>query len=112
MKKYLTVHYGGWDNAKKLIENLTFKMHCAREQERTKRKLDKAYALESLKKLTDDRSAKLAVLVAAMPSVPVYAQRTYPSKPFKKDGTLSVHGVKWRHLLKQQNLPENFTGVI
>ncbi len=112
MKKYLTTLYGNWEQAKPLIEYLSFKMDCAREQERSKWKLDKAYALESLRKLTDARSAKLAVLVAAMPSVPVYAQRSPPSKPFKKDGTLSVTGAKWFHLLKQHNLPEKFDGVI
>lgn len=106
MKKYLTKIYGEWDKAKSLIEYLSFKMDCAREQERSKWKLDKAYALQSLKKLTDRRLDKLATLVAAMPSVPVYAQRTPPSKPFKKDGTLSVTGAKWRHLLKQHGLPE------
>jgi hypothetical protein len=106
MKKYLTRIYGDWEEAKRLISYLTFKMDCAREQERSKWKLDKAYALESLGKLTEARSAKLATLVAAMPSVPVYALRSPPAKPFKKDGTLSVTGAKWRHLLKQHGLPE------
>lgn len=106
MKKYLTRIYGDWEEAKRLISYLTFKMDCAREQERSKWKLDKAYALESLGKLTEARSAKLATLVAAMPSVPVYALRSPPAKPFKKDGTLSATGAKWRHLLKQHGLPE------
>lgn len=106
MKKYLTKIYGEWDKAKPLIEYLSFKMDCAREQERSKWRLDKAYALESLRKLTEARSAKLATLVAAMPSVPVYALRSPPAKPFKKDGTLSATGAKWRHLLKQHGLPE------
>lgn len=112
MKKYLTKIYGEWDKAKPLIEYLSFKMDCAREQERSKWKLDKAYALESLKKLTDRRLDKLATLTAAMPSVPVYVQRSPPSKPFKKDGTLSVQGAKWFHLLRKLNLPDNYPGEV
>lgn len=112
MRKYLERIYGSWEAAKPLIEYLTFKMDCAREQERSKWKLDKDYALQSLKKLTEAREAKLAVLVAAMPPTPVYAQRRAPEKPFKKDGTLSVAGAKWKDLLKRKNFPENFQGEI
>lgn len=111
-KAYLTKLYGDWDKAKKLIDYLTFKMDCAREQERSKWKLDRAYAEKSLQMLQETREAKLATLVAAMPKIPRTAQRTPPSKPFKKDGTLSVAGVKWRALLREHNLPENFTGEV
>jgi hypothetical protein len=111
-KKYLTRIYGDWNEAKRLIEYLTFKMDCAREQERSKWKLDKEYALESLKKLTERREEKLAVLTQAMPKVPVYALRKPPAKPFKKDGTLSVAGATWKALLKKHNLPEKFSEEI
>lgn len=111
-KAYLTKLYGDWDEAKKLVDYLTFKMDCAREQERSKWKLDKAYALESLQKLTETKEAKLATLVAAMPKMPRTVQRTPPSKPFKKDGTLSVAGAKWKALLREHNLPENYTGEV
>lgn len=104
-RRYLEQIYGSWEEAKKLIEYLTFKMDCAREQERSKWKLDKAYALESLQKLTDRRLDKLATLGAAMPQMPVYALRKRPEKPYKKDGTLSVAGARWFHLLKEQGLP-------
>lgn len=112
MKSLLIKLYGDWDKAKKLIEYLSFKMDCAREQERSKWKLDKAYALQSLEKLTERGEHKRATLIAAMPSVPVYAQRRAPEKPFKKDGTLSVAGVKWKALLKAKNFPENYTGEV
>lgn len=51
-RRYLEQIYGSWEEAKKLIEYLSFKMDCAREQERSKWRLDKDYALESLRKLT------------------------------------------------------------
>jgi hypothetical protein len=104
-RRYLEQIYGSWEEAKKLIEYLTFKMDCAREQERSKWRLDKDYALESLRKLTDRRLDKLATLGAAMPQMPVYALRKRPEKPYKKDGTLSVAGSRWFHLLEEQGLP-------
>ena len=104
-RRYLEQIYGSWEEAKKLIEYLTFKMDCAREQERSKWRLDKDYALESLRKLTDRRLDKLATLGAAMPQMPVYARRKRPEKPYKKDGTYSVAGARWFHLLEEQKLP-------
>lgn len=111
-KAYLTKLYGEWEDAKKLIDYLTFKMDCAREQERSKWKLDKAYAEKSLQMLQETRKGKLATLIAAMPKIAHTVQRTPPSKPFKKDGTLSVAGVKWRALLRDHKLPENYTGEV
>jgi hypothetical protein len=111
-KNHLTVLYGDWEKAKPLVEYLSFKMDCAREQERSKWKLDKPYALKSLQELQEAREEKRARLVAAMPSVPVYAQRRPPSKPFKKDGTYSVQGAKWFALLEKNKLPKNYTGDI
>ena len=111
-RKLLERIYGSFDEAKKLIDYLTFKMDCAREQERSKWKLDKAYAEQSLQKLTVTKEAKLATLTAAMPLVPRTVQRTPPSKPFKKDGTLSVAGAKWKALLRDKGLPDNYTGDV
>lgn len=111
-KKHLTVLYGDWEKAKELVSYLSFKMDCAREQERSKWKLDTAYALQSLKKLTEAKEEKLARLVAAMPKKAVYAQRTRPDKPFKKDGTLSVVGAKWFALLRREGLPKDYTGSV
>lgn len=111
-RSHLIQLYGTWDKSKALIEYLTFKMDCAREQERSRWKFDKAYALESLEKLTEAREAKRATLVAHMPQTPVYRAVKRPAKPFKKDGTLSTSGARWFALLKTQNLPEKFDGEV
>lgn len=111
-KKHLTSLYGGWEEAKKLIDYLELKMDCAREQERSKWKLDRDYALQSLRKLTETKEEKLARLVATMPPTPVYAQRRPPSKPFKKDGTLSTAGAKWFNLLQVNNLPKDHKEIV
>jgi DNA polymerase I-like protein with 3'-5' exonuclease and polymerase domains len=111
-RRHLITLYGSMDEADKIIEYLSFKMDCAREQERSKWKIDKAYVEQSLQKLTEAHEAKLATLVAGMPTTPVYALRKAPEKPFKKDGTLSVAGVKWKALLKEHKYPPNYTGEI
>lgn len=111
-KNHLTVLYGDWEKAKPLIDYLSFKMDCAREQERSKWKLDKAYALQSLQKLTETKEEKRARLVASMPSVPVYALRKRPAKPFKKDGSYSSTGARWFALLKAHNLPQDYQDVV
>jgi hypothetical protein len=107
-KAHLIQLYGSWDKSKELISYLTFKMDCAREQERSRWKFDKDYALESIKKLTEAKEIKLATLVAHMPQTPVYRAYKRPAKPFKKDGTLSSTGANWFRLLEKHNLPENF----
>ena len=112
MRQYLVRIYGDWEKAKKLLEYLAFKMDCAQEQERSRWRIDRAYAENSLRKLTEAREGKLATLVASMPSIPVYAHRRRPEKPFKKDGTLSVAGAKWFALLRAHKLPEEFTGTV
>lgn len=111
-KKLLTRIYGSFEEAKKLIDYLSFKMDCAREQERSKWKLDKDYVLKSLQMLQETKEAKLATLIAAMPKKPLYALRNRPSKPFKKDGTLSVAGAKWFALLRDNNLPSDYEGEV
>lgn len=111
-RSYLTRIYGSFESSKKLIDYLSFKMDCAREQERSKWRLDKPYALKSLQELQETKERKLATLVAAMPSVPRTSQRRRPERPFKKDGTYSVAGAKWFKLLRERNLPEDYSGTI
>lgn len=111
-KAHLIQLYGSWDKSKELISYLTFKMDCAREQERSRWKFDKDYAVESLQRLTEAREVKRATLVAHMPQTPVYRAYKRPAKPFKKDGTLSATGARWFALLKSQNLPEKFDGEV
>ena len=111
-RSHLIQLYGSWEEAKQLISYLTFKMDCAREQERSKWRLDKPYAVESLQKLTERKEEKLARLVAAMPKKPLYALRKRPAKPFKKDGTYSAAGARWFALLEQSHLPLDYNEEI
>lgn len=95
-----------------IVKYLTFKMDCAKEQERSKWKVDADLARRTLVTLYEERDEKFGVLTKAMPKVPVYSKRTRPAKPYKKDGSLSSTGEKWFDLLKLEGLPEDFDGEI
>lgn len=112
MWKYLNLLYDSEEDAWKFIDYLSFKMDCAREQERSKWKLDVDRCRSGLATLELEREGKVDELAKAMPLVPVVAKRTRPAKPYKKDGSLSATGAKWFVLLRKHNLPENFDGTI
>lgn len=99
-----------YDNDEKkweYIEYISFKMDCAREQERSRWKLDLDRVDRGISELEQERDAKVTQLVQAMPKVEIYAKRNPPAKPYKKDGTLSTTGARWKHLCKKCGLPEN-----
>jgi hypothetical protein len=83
---------------------LTFKMDCAAEQENSRWKINKEKCQSNLNKLEQAKEEKESFLLKTMPLVPDYVERTPPAKPFKKDGTLSTHGVKWKILLDERGL--------
>lgn len=109
-KRLLSLLYGvPEDEVSKLpiISYLMFKLDCVREQERSKWKLDLGLCNSTLATLYPAKEEKVDALRKAMPPVNKYAMREFPKNPFKKDGTLSVQGVKWKQLLKEHNLPDN-----
>lgn len=112
LKGKLLKLYGTKEKADKLIDYLTFKMDCLREQERSKWKLNKPHVIKHLKELREQEAEKLEELSHVLPLVPVYAERKKPEKPYKKDGTLSVAGAKWFALLKREGLPKTYSQPI
>ena len=109
-KKLLSLLYGVPENEVSklpIISYLMFKLDCVREQERSKWKLDLELCNSTLATLYPAKEEKVDALRKAMPPVNKYAMREFPKNPFKKDGTLSVQGVKWKQLLKEHNLPDN-----
>lgn len=104
--------YENKKSADRLISYLSFKMDCLREQEESKWDLDIKLAKDSLEELLRQQDEKLPELIAHMPKVIKTAMRSRPAKPFKKDGSLSVQGVKWRSLLREKGLPEDYDGEV
>lgn len=87
-----------------IIKYLMFKADCAAEQQRSKWKLDIPLVQDTLEELYKARTERVDGLSVAMPKVAKKALRNPPAKPYKKDGTLSVEGVKWNKVLKEHNL--------
>jgi len=110
--RYLLDLYGSEEEALKLIDYLSFKMDCAREQERSGWQLDRERVETSLNKMLKEHDDKFSKLKEAMPKVPIFTKKARPMKPFKKDGTYSGIGAKWFSLLRKKNLPENYAGII
>tara|TARA_R110000823_G_C15952958_1_gene502525 strand:+ start:11192 stop:12439 length:1248 start_codon:yes stop_codon:yes gene_type:complete len=110
--KQLLRLYGSEAEAWRFLEYLSFKMDCAREQEANRWRLDRVRATEVMEKLIGIREDKVFELSEVMPKVAKKAKKTRPKKPFKQDGTYSAVGERWFTLLKENNLPEDFDGVV
>jgi hypothetical protein len=109
---YLLKLYGNEEGVWRLIDYLMFKLDCAREQERSRWKLDVEFAQKNLDELTKEHDTLYQKLSEGMPKVEKFAVRKKPSKPFKKDGTPSVAGAKWNNLLRKHGLPANYNGEV
>lgn len=89
---------------KRFVEFLMTKAHQQVIQQRTRWKLNtpKAHAFrDSLAPLIAEKEAALE---ASMPRVPIYEIKERPKKFFKKDGTLSTLGLKWKAICDANGL--------
>ena len=91
----------------RLIDYITFKLDCAREQETLRWKLDVAKAEDYLKKWEALKSSKVEQLADAMPEkvTKKMVQAPAEDKYYKKNGEISVAGEKWVALCKQYRQP-------
>lgn len=104
--------YGDADKAWRLIDYLTFKMDCAREQEAVRWLLDVHKCTTTRDKLVVLQEDKVKELALVMPKVPVYGKLKKPAKLYKLNGELSVSGNKWFDCLERLNLPADTEGVV
>lgn len=108
------IHIYGPDEIKinNLINYLGFKLDCAREQEEVGCKINLNLVNESLQELYSLRDEKLRNLIEAMPKNITYKEVKKPSKTHKINGDPSNAGVKWFNLLAEEELPQNYEGVV
>lgn len=104
--------YGDAEKAWRLIDYLTFKMDCAREQEASKWLLDVAHCTTTRDKLVALQEEKVKELATVMPKVPVYGKVKKPTKLYKLNKELSEAGKKWFAALERLGLPANTEGVV
>jgi hypothetical protein len=112
MWAHLLLLYGDEREVWRFIDYLMFKMDCAREQERSRWKLDLELCRTSLAQLEKDKEKAVQGLIEAMPSVPITVKKTRPAKPYKANGGYSVHGALWFKLLRDHDLPEDYDGEV
>lgn len=87
------------------INYLGFIKTCMHKQYKAKIKLDVDSCLESKSKLDSIFKDKFQALSNAMPKELGKIIKTFPKKPYKKNGDLSSIGIKWYSYLKDNNLP-------
>ena len=79
----------------RLIEYMSFKMECAREQQSIGWKLDVPKAQAAYDEILVLKEAKVEALADAMPRIPLLSTIKKPKVMYKKDGELSLLGHKW-----------------
>ena len=88
-----------------LVDYLTFKLDCAREQEEMGWKLDVPKAQLAYDEIMELKVQKVEQLAEAMPRKVLTRVATQPKVMHKKDGTLSSHGEKWVALCAENKMP-------
>ena len=90
----------------RLIDYLTFKLDCAKEQETLRWKLDVDKAQAAYDEIMALKVEKVEQLAEAMPRKTLTRMASRPKIMYKKDGSLSSHGEKWVDLCKEYKHPE------
>jgi hypothetical protein len=99
------------ESAWRLIDYLTFKMDCAREQESLRWKLDLDRCQEAYDEIMRLKDEKVEQLADAMPKRIITTVRTKPKVMTKKDGTLSSHGERWTALCAENKMPISASSI-
>lgn len=112
MFAYLLDIYGSGDEVWKALDYLSFKLHCAHLQEKSRWKLDVTFCEQSLEELSKIQEEKKLALIAVMPEVPEIALKSKPKKFINKDGSFSKLGQDWIALLTEKGLPITYDGEV
>ena len=89
------------DDKDRLIDYLSFKLDCAKEQEALRWKLDVDKAQAAYDEISLLKEEKVEQLADAMPKRTLTRVAMRPKVMHKKDGSLSSHGEKWVALCKE-----------
>lgn len=103
---YLLKLYGNLEDAVNFTLYLSFKMDCLADQEEIGITLNQELCKSHLGDLQVVFDEKTRLLSKEMPNDLGKVLKQRPKVMFKKDGTLSVHGLNWISYLEEHNLPE------
>lgn len=96
----------------RVVNYISFKLDCAREQEEVKWRLDTIKCKEGLESLTKDADSRFEKLVEVMPNVVKYKNMFKPKVILNKKGEYTEAGKRWIALLANNNLPLDYNGSI
>ena len=97
--------YGEPEDKDRLVDYLSFKLDCAREQEALQWKLDVPKAQAAYDEIIELKEEKVEQLAEAMPKRVLTRIATRPKVMHKKDGELSSNGEKWEVICRQYKQP-------
>ena len=97
--------YGSTVEKDNLIDYLSFKLDCAKEQEALQWKLDVPKAQAAYDEISRLKEEKVEQLAEAMPKRILTRMVNKPKVMHKKDGELSSHGEKWVAICKENKQP-------
>lgn len=104
--KHLTELYdNNQKSIDKLINYISFKLQCFKEQQELGLKFNEDLAKKTLDSLLKEKEKKIALLTEAMPKQPIKGVRKMPKKMYNSKSELSSLGIKWNEFLKQNSLP-------
>lgn len=96
----------------RVVRYLNFKMEQLSEQQETRIRVDVQKAKSLIEKFDVLLEEKTTQLASVMPKVPIYTKSVKPAKPFKKDGSLSTTGEKWKALTEMAGVDFDYDGEI
>lgn len=96
----------------RVVKYLNFKMEQLSEQQETRIRVDVPKAKDLVIMFEGLLDEKITQLAKVMPKVPVYTKHTKPAKPFKKDGSMSSTGEKWKALTEKAGVDFDYEGEI
>jgi len=117
INKHLKLLYGTHEASAVAVTHLNFKAKCAAMQEKSRWKLDVVSCEKYVEDFTSKYQTARVALEKGMPDVAKTAKKSKPKKPFKANGELSTHGLKWVDIVREHvpdfaGRPENYGGEL
>lgn len=112
LERKLKSLYGTDEETLRLIQYLSHKLDCAREQEANPITMDMGAVRTHYQTLSDLQEHKMVELSKVMPKKPIYKQVNKPAIIYKKDGNISVAGANWVQTLIDLKLPPDVVGPV
>ncbi len=105
MYTYLMKLYGTEEAVMAYLDYIEFKMDCAKEQERSRWKLDVDKATELREQLWNKFVELKDKVSEVMPEGVKYTERKRPKRYFNQNGGKTAWGEQWEALLEEHGLP-------